>query len=108
VGEVPPNSALHILRGDADALVAAAAQAATDATDGASGGTGFVVDCISRVLFLEDRFGEEWDAVRGAYAEAGLTTPEGPLTLGEIASDGRGFLQLYNKTCVAALVGGDG
>ena len=52
------------------------------------------IDCISRVLFLQDEFGAELAAVAGNEAVVGA------LTLGEVAGDLGGFLEFYNKTAV--------
>ena len=106
VGEVPENTVLSILKGASDSLVQAAGQAAEDSR--AMEGKPFqslVIDCISRVLFLEDGFGRELSAVRRALATAGrASVPEGALTLGEISSSGEGLLEFYNKTIVVGVL----
>ncbi|MFB6232689.1 MAG: FIST signal transduction protein [Haloarculaceae archaeon] len=105
-GTVPEGAFVHILRGDRDSLVDAAGTAYEDATGtGASdraGGDGEVLffDCISRVLYLEDAFTEELAAVGGDRSPR-----IGALTIGEIANDGEGHLDYYNKTAVAAVTG---
>jgi hypothetical protein len=48
---------------------------------------------------LEDRFGEEIEAV---YRES--TPLVGALTIGEIANSGRDYLEFYNKTSVVAVL----
>ena len=102
VGEVAENSVLHILQGDGDSLIASAARAAQDSVlslDEKQASHLLVADCISRVLFLEERFSEELDA---ALAQLQGSSPqlEGILSLGEIASYGDGSLQFFNKTFV--------
>lgn len=109
VGELPEQTAVHILRGDPDRLIQAAAQgteAALQALTGPPGG-GLLIDCISRVLYLGDRFGEELAAVQGRLQHAGpLQHPLfGALTLGEIANNGEHCLEFYNKTLVLAAYG---
>jgi hypothetical protein len=109
VGEVPEQTAVHILRGDADRLIEAAAQgteAALQALAAPPGG-GLLIDCISRVLFLGDRFGEELAAVQGGLQRAGAQAHPlfGALTLGEIANNGSHCLEFYNKTLVLAAYG---
>ena len=99
-GNVPEGEFVHILRGDPESLVGAAAEAYETATGGADGEVLFF-DCISRVLYLEDDFSRELDAVGGSESPA-----FGALTLGEIANDGTGHLDFYNKTAVTAVLDG--
>ncbi len=104
VGEVPEQTAVHILRGDADRLIAAAGQGteAALAVLGGKPGGGLLIDCISRVLFLGERFGEELAAVQSRLlaANAQALPLFGALTLGEIANNGQHCLEFYNKTLV--------
>ena len=62
-----------------------------------------IVDCISRVLFLEDKFEEELNNVSSAikkdFSDAEIS---GALTLGEISSY-NGYLEFLNKTLVVGL-----
>lgn len=103
VGEVPENATLYILRGDKDSLVQAAHRAAMEAKQGIPEQFQdcLVVDCISRVLFLEEQFSEELTALREQLLNINESvTLEGVLTLGEISSYGDGFLEFFNKTIV--------
>lgn len=102
VGEVPEGAFVHVLRGEAARLIDAA-RAASELATAAFDRTRtpafrFVIDCISRSLFLEDRFGEELAALDDGLPMVGA------LTLGEIANSGREFLEFYNKTAVVGLV----
>ena len=98
---------MHILTGDIDSLISAAGEAATLGRENFSGNPSHLVtfffDCISRVLFLGDRFGEEIERVY---------SPESPLigalTIGEIANSGRDYLEFYNKTSVLGVLDFDG
>lgn len=105
VGEVPQESHVDILVGDANSLVAAARRArelAENAFDEKpSMPITFFVDCISRVLFLEEDFGRELAAV-----ESPDRPLLGALTLGEIANAGRSYLEFYNKTAVVGILSG--
>ena len=56
------------------------------------------MDCISRVLFLGERIVDELETA------AGDRELYGALTLGEIADDGRNYLEFYNKTSVLGLL----
>jgi hypothetical protein len=103
VGEIPENTVLSILKGDRRSLIDAAASAAA----ACSGGTDaehrlcFVIDCISRVLFLDDAFPAELEAISGAVNSLRKgAVLVGVLSLGEIASSGDGFLEFFNKTTV--------
>lgn len=102
VGEVPVNSFVYILRGDRNTLIKGAAEALQLARD--SAGTPltethtFFIDCISRVLFLEDDFHREMETVY----QGGILV--GALTLGEMANTGKSYLEFYNKTSVVGLL----
>ena len=103
VGEVPTGSLVHVLRGEPRRLVDAA-RTAGERAQGALGAPPrlrLVIDCISRVLFLGDRFDEELAAL-----DAGDAPMIGVLSLGEIANAGSDYLEFYNKTAVVGLVGG--
>jgi hypothetical protein len=97
VGEVPANSVVHLLKGQTANLIRAAAAGAAAVPKGA--GPAILADCISRVLFLENDFLEELDAVRQSMGDRPLF---GMLTLGEIANGGDYCLEFYNKTFVLA------
>ncbi len=100
---IPEESFVDILTGDNDSLVSAAKRAYTQGKDSYSGETNqswtFFIDCISRVLFMEDEFGQELSAVHD-----GNTPLIGALTLGEIANSGNDYLEFYNKTAVIAVM----
>lgn len=106
VGEVPENAVLNVLNGDADSLIEAAMQAAEDcrAASGRRLHGALVVDCVSRTIFLAERFSEELEAVQGRLQEldAGLEL-WGMLSLGEISSHGEGYVEFFNKTIVTAV-----
>lgn len=101
VGDVPRGSHVHILSGDVDSLIRGAKHARMLAEDSFSGtrseASMFFVDCISRVLFLQDHFHREL-----ATVESGLPLI-GALTLGEIANAGDAYLEFYNKTSVVGI-----
>jgi hypothetical protein len=99
VGEVPSECYVDILTGERDSLIEAACLARQRSLDALPAGlvprTALFIDCISRVLFLENEFDQELNAVQ----EAGMPLI-GALTLGEIANNGRDYLEFYNKTAV--------
>jgi len=104
VGEVNSNTVLQVLKGDAHTLIEASEQAALDITQNSTNPLEqiFVVDCISRVLFLQEEFPIELERVQTVVQQeldyaAGI---DGVLSLGEISSSGNGMLHFYNKTMV--------
>lgn len=106
IGEVHENAALEILKGCNGSLIKAAVQAVDDCltTGGNNFGQSFIIDCISRVLFLEDDFQLELAAVNERLkAITGAETMDGILTLGEISSAGDGCLEFFNKTIVVGM-----
>ncbi len=101
--EIPQESFIDVLTGNSDSLVSAAKQSYNEAKDSFSGTqmkTTFIVDCISRALFLGDDFAKEVDAI-----SEGSSQVIGVLSLGEIANSGKSYMELYNKTCVVGILG---
>ncbi len=104
VGEVPEGSFVRILNGTPESLINAAGEAhyrATEAfkeTSQGNPGMACFIDCISRVLFMEERILDEFSQVSGDYPMFGA------LTLGEIANTGSDYLEFYNKTAVLGLL----
>lgn len=106
VGEVPENSVLDILKGKDSSLIAAARQATEDSLPAREVNIKdcLVADCISRVLFLEDKFSLELKEVKQALAKINQNLiPAGMLTLGEISSSGERYLEFFNKTIVVGV-----
>jgi len=105
VGEIPEESHVDILSGNVTSLVNAAAKALALGTEAIAtqptAQTTFFIDCISRVLFLEDQFELELAAV----ARDGIPMI-GALTLGEIANNGKDYLEFYNKPAVIGVLEG--
>lgn len=103
VGEVPENAVLNILKGEKENLISAAAETTKIAKPRSDNDMILIADCISRVLFLEDDFKEEIEAIKKNIQSENII-PEGMLTLGEIASSGNGILEFYNKTTVICVL----
>lgn len=103
VGEVPNGVFLHILNGNPKTLIEAATRAYSLSKKDFKGDPEkksiLFIDCISRVLFLEDEFSEEINAV---YQEK--IPLIGALTIGEIANNKKDYLEFYNKTSVVCLL----
>jgi hypothetical protein len=103
VGEVTEGTFVDILNGDDASLINAAGTALTQAQQDfgpmEDSGLIFLVDCISRALFLDDRFEDELNvACRTQRPVAGVCS------LGEIANNGQAYLEFYNKTCVVGIM----
>ncbi len=104
VGEVPQDVFVHILSGTNKSLINAAQQALyyakEDFGEFSQHSATLFIDCISRVLFLGDEFNKEIQVV------SEKTSPLiGALTLGEIANNGKDYLEFYNKTAVVSVLG---
>lgn len=103
VGEVPENCFIHIMKGDKDELIEAASQAVGNAMNNYPGDSKslptLLFDCISRSIFLQDRFSEELDAVKKSASPL-----FGALTIGEIGNKGNSYLELFNKTSVVGVI----
>ena len=102
VGEVPENAFVNILKGKNASLIGAAKEAYEESVESIQSDVDtftFFIDCISRVLFLEEDFDKEIKAANGD--ESVLV---GALTLGEIANNKKHYLEFYNKTAVVAKI----
>ena len=103
VGEVTKNTPVNILQGEAQDLINCAGEAAAVALEEEETKSLFVVDCISRVLFLEDQFEKELVAIKKEINQKNKDIIlEGVLSLGEISSYGDGYLEFFNKTIVVS------
>ena len=100
-GALPEGEFVHVLQGDTESLVAAADRAHAAASEGASTDSALITfDCVSRAQYLESAFDREL----AALSQRGSTI--GALTIGEVANDGRGHLEYYNKTAVVGAIEG--
>lgn len=99
VGRIEENAVIYLLKGEKQTLIEAAEQAAIEAVENTLEKSKqlFVVDCISRVLFLEDHFTEELEAIKRVN---GTDTFYGVLSLGEVANNSNRYIEFFNKTCV--------
>lgn len=107
IGEVPAQSAVHILHGRPPVLLRAAIEACRQALDtGVKPSAAFLVDCLSRALFLDQAHDGQAAVIgRALTRECGISVPVfGVLSLGEIASQGAGCLEFHNKTFVLGLI----
>ncbi|UXP32106.1 FIST C-terminal domain-containing protein [Reichenbachiella agarivorans] len=103
LGDIPKNASLNILSGSRADLIKSAGKAAEKAIQDISPIDIFLVDCITRVLYLETEFNDELQAIKNVVKERNDTlNVEGVLSLGEVSTSKGGFLDLYNKTIVVA------
>lgn len=105
VGELEENTLVNILYGKEEALITAAKEATLSSLKNTkTARKAIIIDCISRILFLEDNFQKEIDIInttlKDRYSDISVG---GALTLGEISSTGDGYLEFYNKTTVVGL-----
>lgn len=104
VGSVPVNSMIYILQGNSDRLVNAAESAGRMASKGSSKdgiesmGLAIVFDCVSRVLYLGEKFTSELAAIQRGVGKSRVVI--GALSIGEIANTSRGTINLLNKSIV--------
>lgn len=105
VGELEDNTLVDILNGSESTLIEAAKHAAEESLMLAEEPRkAIIIDCISRILFLEDNFDKELNAITTTISDRFPNISiGGALTLGEISSYGEGFLEFYNKTVVIGL-----
>ncbi len=103
IGEVPKDSFVDILAGQPSSLITAAKTAFEKGNQYYTGDVEsrsiLFIDCISRVLFLEEQFSEE---IHSVNAES--LSMVGALTIGEIANSGNNYLEFYNKTAVVGIL----
>lgn len=101
VATVPQGSQVYILKGDADLLLESSKKIATIcAKDAPDEYTPLLFDCISRAMFLEERFNEE---LRNIQSKMKYVV-EGALSIGEISSKSNGEIVIHNKSTVLALL----
>ncbi len=103
VGEFDKDCFVHLLTSNHAALLRSAEEANRQADEDLAGHAGqkVIFDCVSRYLLLKEDFVEE---IR--LLSDGDVVTSGALSLGEVASDGRGFLEFCNKTTAVALFSG--
>jgi hypothetical protein len=103
VGEVPVNSYVDLLTGDLNSLIKSAEIAYKRAMINFNGDheprAVFVIDCISRVLFLNEKIKDE------LAKASNYDLPQfGVLSLGEVANNNKDYLEFYNKTIVVGII----
>jgi hypothetical protein len=101
VAGIPEKSEVYILKGDANLLLASSLSIAESSSSNAPEFyRPLLFNCISRAMFLEERFVEELYNIQNKLKFA----VEGCLSIGEIASTRRGDLVIHNKSTVIGLL----
>lgn len=106
--EMPENSMLMITKGYPEKLIEAAGMAAEQVKAAyknrwkKSPTKVLIIDCITRSLFLGDRFSDELKTIEEKTGDGVLLF--GFLSLGEVASTGDKYIELHNKTVVVGMM----
>jgi hypothetical protein len=97
VDEVPEGEYIRIMHGNMNSLLEGAKNAVEQAsTNHEEEFTQLCIDCISRVLFMQEDFSEELSYLNQKQMANGI------LSIGEIANPINAPLELFNKTVVVA------
>lgn len=101
IADIPEGSEIYILKGDTDTLLASSMDIAEKCSKNAPCKyTPLLFDCISRAMFLEDRFEEELSNIQNKLKYR----VEGALSIGEIATLENGEIEIHNKSTIVALL----
>jgi len=99
VDEVPQGEYIHIMHGDLSSLLSGAQNALNQSSingQGSKSTTKLCIDCISRVLFMQEEYEKELKILNQGAEVNGI------LSIGEIANPQNSSLELFNKTVVVA------
>lgn len=101
VADIPQGSKLYILKGDVNSLLSSSLDTAINcASNAPEKYTPLLFDCISRAMFLENRFEEELDNIQSKLKYS----VEGALSIGEISSNQNSELVIHNKSTILGLL----
>ena len=101
VADIPMGSNLFVLKGNVDSLLVASLQIAEYCSENApTNYTPYLFNCISRAMFMEERFEEELANIQKKLKYQ----VQGALSIGEIASKRNGELVIHNKSTILALI----
>lgn len=99
VGEVPEGSYLKVFHGNTESLLGGAKYAKERASENSDiqKPNMWVVDCVSRALFMNDRYSEELSILQPIGRQIGI------LSIGEIACSDGLHLDFHNKTTLVGI-----
>ena len=103
IGDVPQNSVLNILKGEASELIHAAELATHEAQLKINKQLKhtLVIDCISRLLFLKDDYIKELNTINSQCKQSNKEAlPQGVLSIGEMSSGRGGRIDFHSKTLI--------
>ncbi len=95
---IEEGSHVSVLYGNTESLLDGASKARSRAESSKEIKNLFLIDCISRVLYMGEEFSAELNKLDAQNIGFGA------LTLGEIANNGDSFLEVYNKTAVVCAI----
>ncbi len=97
VADIPEKSKVYVLKGDVDTLLSSSLEITEYCIERAPDSyIPLLFDCISRAMFMEDRFEEELMNIQDKIKPV----VQGALSLGEIASKRNGEIVIHNKSTV--------
>lgn len=101
VATIPQGCQVHILKGDSQLLLESSVKiAGICAADAPEEYMPLLFDCISRAMFLENKFTTELKNIQDKMKYE----VEGALSIGEISSKANGEIVIHNKSIVLALL----
>ena len=101
VADIPQDSKLYVLQGNTDTLLESSILVSNRCSRKAPGQyIPLLFDCISRAMFLEDKFDKELSNIQNRLNYM----VEGALSIGEIASGDNGELLIHNKSTILGLL----
>ncbi len=96
--DIEEGAYVQVLYGNLETLIDGATEARKKAEkESTNHNNTIIIDCISRGLFMEEKFAEELKQLDP------MSNSFGALTLGEIANNGDEYLDIYNKTAVVGI-----
>jgi len=101
VNSVPENETVYIMQGEAQNLINSASENALQTFKESQNSTNLLFDCISRVLYMEDDFEHELEAIRIA---SNNTPFMGITSIGEITNVGYDSIKIFNKTNLIGVI----
>lgn len=103
VSSVKNEDTLYVMKGEKAELIDSSRRLSREAFAQATGRQAILFDCISRVLFLEDDFTQEIEAVFVNSGKPDLSVL-GITSIGEITNIGHDEIKIMNKTTLLGVV----